>query len=470
MSNAERKVDVLVLGATGFTGRLIAQYLATHSQKQLFVLGLGARSEEKLKQVADELGIANKVDEFVNVDVKDKASVERAVKRTRVVINVVGPYWHYGTPVVDACVRNQVHYVDLCGESTWMRQIILQYDFAASRNRTIIVPACGYDSVPSDIVAWLANKTLKSYASLKRPGEQFIGIRSSISAQRPKGGFSGGTAASGMAMLEDTPKEVRRAALVPYSLSPVEGGKQQRPKLVYELSVPSLDTIVGAFWFMRTANVWVVQRTFGLIEALGKEVHGSAISTSERKAQVDQMRYGPNFMYDEFMEQPSKLTAMFTSTFLFLGIAMVSLFSPVRWLVKKMLPQSGEGPSEEERKKGSFTITNVTTSDSTPPINVTTIMTGQGDPGYASTCIMISECALSLLLSPHAYKGTPTSELTDVFRPTEFARQGGVLTPMTAFGEDLITRLCETAKFTFASYVTEGKEKVHGALEAKKDI
>jgi hypothetical protein len=109
----------------------------------------------------------------------------------------------------------------------------------------------------------------------------------------------------------------------------VEGGKQQRPKLVYELSVPSLDTIVGAFWFMRTANVWVVQRTFGLIEALGKEVHGSAISTSERKAQVDQMRYGPNFMYDEFMEQPSKLTAMFTSTFLFLGIAMVSLFSPV---------------------------------------------------------------------------------------------------------------------------------------------
>jgi hypothetical protein len=83
---------------------------------------------------------------------------------------------------------------------------------------------------------------------------------------------------------------------------------------------------------------------------------------------------------------------------------------------------------------------------------------------------MISECALSLLLSPHAYKGTPTSELTDVFRPTEFARQGGVLTPMTAFGEDLITRLCETAKFTFASYVTEGKEKVHGALEAKKDI
>jgi short subunit dehydrogenase-like uncharacterized protein len=101
MSNAERKVDVLVLGATGFTGRLIAQYLATHSQKQLFVLGLGARSEEKLKQVVDELGIANKVDEFVNVDVKDKASVERAVKRTRVVINVVGPYWHYGTPVVE---------------------------------------------------------------------------------------------------------------------------------------------------------------------------------------------------------------------------------------------------------------------------------------------------------------------------------------------------------------------------------
>ena len=101
MSNADRKVDVLVLGATGFTGRLIAQYLATHKQKQLFVLGLGARSETKLKEVVAELGIADKVDEFVNVDVKDRASVERAVKRTRVVINVVGPYWHYGTPVVE---------------------------------------------------------------------------------------------------------------------------------------------------------------------------------------------------------------------------------------------------------------------------------------------------------------------------------------------------------------------------------
>ena len=203
--------------------------------------------------MVEELGIADKVDEFVNVDVKDKASVERAVKRTRVVINVVGPYWHYGTPVVE-CVHPRsrkgqllTRIQRLCTESGPLRRpmwrvdldaadypsvrsqtpLILpqvlspcRYDFAASRNRTIIVPACGYDSVPSDIVAWLANKTLKSYASLKRPGEQFIGIRSSISAQRPKGGFSGGTAASGMAMLEDTPKEVRRAALTPYSLSP----------------------------------------------------------------------------------------------------------------------------------------------------------------------------------------------------------------------------------------------------------
>lgn len=114
-------------------------------------------------------------------------------------------------------------YSSVCCQTPFILSHLLisdRYDFAASRNRTIIVPACGYDSVPSDIVAWLANKTLKSYASLKRPGEQFIGIRSSISAQRPKGGFSGGTAASGMAMLEDTPKEVRRAALVPYSLSP----------------------------------------------------------------------------------------------------------------------------------------------------------------------------------------------------------------------------------------------------------
>lgn len=465
MSNSEQKLDILILGATGFTGRLISKYLATHAQKRLFVLGLGARSEGKLKQLVDELGISDKVDDLVNVNVQDKESIEQAVKRTRVVLNVVGPYWLYGTPVVDACVRNGVHYVDLCGETTWMQKIILEYDFAASRNGAIIVPACGYDSIPSDITAWLSNKTLKSYTALKRPGEQFIGILRSISAQNPKGGFSGGTAASMMSMLESTPKEVVRAALIPYSLSPVEGAEQPGPKFVYELMVPGVRHIVGCFWFMRSTNVWVVQRTFGLLEMLTK----SRIPTPERQAEVDKMRYGPNFMYDEFMEQESKLTALVTSTFFFIGFALMSLFSPFRALVKLIMPKSGEGPSEEQMNNGSFEITNVTTSDSTPPINVITTMTGKGDPGYSLTAIMISESALSLLLHPGA-ASKPTSELTDVIRPTEFARGGGVLTPMTAFGDNLITRLCATTKFTIASYVSEHKDQVNGRTEDRKAI
>lgn len=111
MSNSERKTDVLVLGATGFTGRLIVKYLATHPQKEYFTLGLGARSEPKLKQLVEELGVAAKVDALVNVDVKNPASVEQAVKSTRVVINVVGPYWLYGTPVVEYVFSNPRRYL-----------------------------------------------------------------------------------------------------------------------------------------------------------------------------------------------------------------------------------------------------------------------------------------------------------------------------------------------------------------------
>ena len=141
------KSDIFVLGATGFTGNLITRYLSAHPQRSQFSLALGARSPKKLKALVNKLNLSESSVKLVQVDVTDEGDVERAVRSTRVVINTVGPYWLWGTPVVRyvsrefmnyfvtypffiinrSCVRNGVHYVDLTGETHWIKKIIQEY-------------------------------------------------------------------------------------------------------------------------------------------------------------------------------------------------------------------------------------------------------------------------------------------------------------------------------------------------------
>ncbi|KAJ2918003.1 hypothetical protein MD484_g2368, partial [Candolleomyces efflorescens] len=465
----QSKKDILLLGATGFMGRIITKYLCAHVQKEHFTVALGARSLDKLEKMVQELGVKEKVDEFVKVDVGSPESVERAVKNARVVINVVGPYWTWGTPVVAACVKHGVHYVDLTGETPWIRKIVLEYHHAATQSGAIIVPSCGYDSIPSDIVPWLANKTLKAYVAANRPGTPFVGLGTSLSAQKHKGGISGGTLASLITGLEDCPPEARREGRKPYSISPFIGRKQPGPRFIYELVIPGAKSIIGGFWVMRNTNVWLVQRTFGLFESRAHEVHASGTATEEEKAEADKARYGPDFVYDEFLQTKSKLSAFVMSACLVVTFTLLTFVRPVRALVKKFGLQSGEGPSEEAMKKGYFEITNITTAGefTESPITVQTVVTGKGDPGYQLTGVMISESALSLLLPVHNWD-VAQEKPAEIRRTTPFAKQGGVLTPMTAFGEDLVNRFCTTSLFTFASYVLEDNGR---RIEAKdKDV
>ncbi|KAJ2931520.1 hypothetical protein H1R20_g5585, partial [Candolleomyces eurysporus] len=422
------KNDILVLGATGFMGRIITRYLCEHSQKQAFTLALGARSPDKLDQMVKELGVKDKVDELVKVDVGSPESVEKAVKGARVVINVVGPYWTWGTPVVAACAKHGVHYVDLTGETPWIRRIVLEYHHAAIQSGAIIVPSCGYDSIPSDMVPWLANKTLKAYVAANRPGTPFVGLGTSLSAQKHKGGISGGTLASLITSLEDYPKDIMREGSKPYCISPVVGRKQPGPRFIYELVIPRAKSLVGGFWVMRNTNVWLVQRTFGLLEAKALEVQASGTATEEEKAEANKARYGPDFVYDEFMQTKSKLSGFLMSVCLAATFALLTFVRPT---------------------------TNITKSagGSQPPITVQTVVSGKGDPGYLLTGVMISESALSLLL-PLSYNG-PRQPGSETRRTTSLAKEGGILTPMTAFGEDLVARLCDTKLFTCSSFVVE---------------
>jgi short subunit dehydrogenase-like uncharacterized protein len=301
-------------------------------------------------------------------------------------------------------VQNAVHYVDLSGETPWERDIIFEFDYAATKTGAIIVPGCGFDSVPSDLSAYLANKTIM--AALEEAGHQdFTGngssIKDSISAFQVKSGISGGTLNSFFTMLEEVDRAKIRYSALPYALSPVVGASIPRFQGSYELTIPGEKTFVGGYWLMRGANTAIVQRTFGLLEtqALEEEIMRPPRSTSV-VTQARKQRYGPKFKYDEFMVMPSALQALLFSYVFAFGMMLVAYVAPIRRLLRKYLPQPGEGPSDEEMKNGHFTATNLTTSATNPPIQAKTVIKLKGDPGYLLTSIMISESALTLLLPP----------------------------------------------------------------------
>ncbi|KAF8886011.1 hypothetical protein BD779DRAFT_1532051 [Infundibulicybe gibba] len=352
--------SVLVLGATGFTGRLITRYLSTHRN-----LDLGKSVER------------------ITVDVTRYKEVERAVRGKGVVINAVGPYWKWGTLVVRACVRNAVHYVDLTAEGVWMKEIIREFDYLATKTHSIIVPACGMDSIPSDLCVYLSNKTLKLHSQ------------------------------------DDIPRQQLMESGADYYLSP--GPTLSAHKI-----------LVGGFFFMQPTNRAVVHRTWGLLELYAREGKNADAS----------MRYGPKFVYDEFLVKPTLGAAIAYVTSLVIGLGLLVFAPPFRWWVKRQMPKSGDGPSEANMETGFLTCTNLTQSSSTPPITVQSSFKGAGDPGYLLTSILISEAALSLILpSP---EGTALPYL---------ARCGGVLTPVTAMGDVLVERLRRTGHVEFESTV-----------------
>jgi short subunit dehydrogenase-like uncharacterized protein len=247
---------------TGFTGKLITRYLSTHPQRTSFTFSLAARSRSKLDDLLTELSLTSSGSAapdsatvgVLQVDVTNFDQLEAAVRTARVVINTVGPYWRWGTPVVRrvvtcyfsmwycrsdstskshrACIRHAVHYVDLSGETPWIREIVAEcvssyfshpilsklsmttrFDYAATKTGTIVVPSCGMDSIPSDLSVYLSNQTLKS---LNPP----LDATTSTTAFKVRGGISGGTLASAISIFEELPIRTILAGSGDYSISP----------------------------------------------------------------------------------------------------------------------------------------------------------------------------------------------------------------------------------------------------------
>jgi len=368
----------------------------------------------------------------------------------KVVINTVGPFMRWGTPVVAACVKHGIHYVDLTGETFFVQHIIAEYDYAATKTGAVIIPCSGLDSIPSDVSVYLANKTLKGIAGPD------TAIENSTSAWEMRGGVSGGTLHTSMAALEEVPRATLEASMKDYVLSPVEGLPSPRPRLLYTLPLSS-PRVRGSFFAMIGINRSVVQRTWGLHELearrLSTRANANAVGQFDGQAERKRLTYGRQFRYDEFIAMPNAAVAVLFTIAFAAGLASLTLFPPLRWLFKKLVTQPGQGPSDEKMKKGWFKVTNITSSVPTaitPRTHVKSTIYGRGDPGYLATAVMISESALALVF--------------DTPKLPALARRGGVLTPMSALGDVLIERLKDTGRFEFTSEIVPGT----GQGEAKK--
>jgi short subunit dehydrogenase-like uncharacterized protein len=391
-----RTTDLVLYGATGYAGGLVADYIAeAHGQRIQWAIA--GRRRDALDAIADRLeaSFPGSRPEVIVADSSDPESLRAMAASARAVCSTVGPYARYGAPLVAACVEQGAHYCDLTGEPPFVRRMIDEHHEAARAAELAIVHCCGFDSVPSDLGVWFLQDRV-----IARDGAPCDQIELLM---KLKGGVSGGTLAS-MAQIFDDASDpaIRKVLGNPYSLAPGDRGpddREQRGVRYSELG----DTWTAPF-VMASINERVVRRTNQL---LGH-------------------RYGTDFRYKEAMPMGSGLrgrlkAASFTAG---LGAFTVGMASRrLRPLVMSRLPSPGEGPDQETLRTGFFRATLYGLRDGRKV--ATARIDGQGDPGYGANACMLGEAAVLL-----ATDGPPGAL--------------GVTTPAAALGEALRERLHAT--------------------------
>ncbi len=399
MSAGEREYDLIVYGATGFVGKLLAEYLAGHAPDGLRV-ALAGRSQSRLEQVRSGLPVPARSWPIVVADATDHDAMQSLAASTRVVATTVGPYHRYGLPLVLACAAAGTHYADLTGEVLFVRGAIEAAHTEAVRTGARLVVSCGFDSVPSDLGVHL----LHQQAQADGAGE--LGD-TTLLVTRLRGGLSGGTLDSMRSQLDAVGDDRSRAAVVfdPFALTS-DRRAEPRAKPHRDILGVYRDQTTGQWtapFVMAPYNTRVVRRSNSL--------RGQA--------------YGPSFRYREAMAFGVGMKAKATAIGLAaaLGGAMRLMANPrTRTVVDQALPAPGEGPSEEARTNGRFRMELRTTTTSGQ--RYLAVVAAKGDPGYAATAVMLGESALCLALDED-----------------RLSASGGVLTPAVAMGDALVERL-----------------------------
>lgn len=407
VSRTGRDHDVVVFGASGFVGRLTAEYLAAHAPEGTRI-ALGGRSQAKLEAVRAGLGARAADWPIVLADSADPAALLALAQSTRAVATTVGPYLRYGLPLVAACAEAGTHYADLTGEVLFMRHAIDEHDERAQATGARIVHTCGFDSIPSDLGVFLLAEAARERGLGTLTDTTFV-------VKKMRGGVSGGTVDSLRGQLDEARRDrTSRAILLdPYALSPDREAEPdlgpQRDPMGVERD-PALGGFLAPF-VMGTINTRVVRRS----NALQGHV------------------YGRDLRYREFMATGGLPLGPVIAGGIAAGVGalMAGLsFGPTRKLIDHVLPDPGEGPSERDRERGFFAIElHAITSSGT---RLVCDAKATGDPGYKATAVMLGEAALALALDEE-----------------KLPAAAGVLTPSTAMGHVLVDRL-QAAGQTYA--------------------
>ncbi|KAF2734764.1 hypothetical protein EJ04DRAFT_492775 [Polyplosphaeria fusca] len=416
MAQSPREYDLVLLGATGYTGKLTAEFISTNLPTDL-KWAIAGRNAAKLQGVVDELQNLSRDRKQPDVEIcsLDKAQLTTLAKKTRLIITTVGPYMFYGEPVLSACAENGTHYLDCTGEIPWYYDMVQKYHETAQRTGAIIIPQCGLDSVPADIMSFAVSNHIRKTLNAST-------LSVILTMYAAKSGVSGGTSSTALNLFSHYPLSHLLETLKPFSISPVRPTDPAKPpssSLFYRLlglqNIPELGG-VQTTGPMASVDTCIVHRSWGLY-------HQSSDSS---------LSYGPRFRFLEYMRARTTLAALVIK--LGFGVFGVLMAFPLsRWLLtplitKFVIPAPGEGPKKEDMKNDFMTYRALGIADSKGQEKVVGSLESKHG-GYGTTGLTLSAAAFVIL------KGDLAN--------TEAGRVGGgILTPAT-LGEPYVEMLRE---------------------------
>lgn len=396
----KRDFDLIIWGATGFTGNLVCDYINKNYNERELRWAIAGRNKKKILKLQQKLKIDDS--RTIIADSYDKDSLVKMVKKSKVVCTTVGPYAKYGTNLVEACIEGETNYCDITGETQWIRRIIDRFHAKAKEKNIKIINSCGFDSIPSDMGVFYSQKKM-----LDKTGKYASTINMRVAGA--KGGISGGTYNSLSNVLEEAlvDKEVRKTLTNPYGLNPID--KQFGPDKsdLREVIFDAVSNSWIAPFVMAGINTKIVRRSHALMDFM----------------------YGKNFAYDEATLTGKGIAGQIRGYMSLIPIFLATRKkgSIIKKIVDFILPRSGEGPSEKTRINGYYNLRFYLTADKMTYVSK---VLGDMDPGYGSTSKMLAESAICLALD----------EIPDTY---------GILTPSVALGDSLLKRLEENAGLTF---------------------
>ena len=396
----KKKFDLIIWGATGYTGKLVCEYIFKNYKNTNLKWALGGRDKSKIKSLISSLNLTSIP--YLIADSNNKNSLLDMTKMTKTICSTVGPYAKYGTLLVEACIESKTNYCDITGETQWIRKIIDKFHAKAVESKVKIINACGFDSIPSDLGVFYAQNNMKENIG-KYASKIYMRVINM------KGGVSGGTMHSFLNVLKQSRKNsnILKTIKNPHGLSPgvdfFDSDETDLKKIIYDRTCKEW---IGPF-VMASINTRIVRRSNYLID----------------------FKYGKDFIYNEALIVGKSIFSKFLGYFKLLPIYLISSVKNKTFnlLVRLALPKPGKGPTESSRKNGYFKFSFYVFDKK---LKAVVFVSGTGCPGYGSTSKMLAESSICLAID-------------------KLPNKSGILTPSTGLGAPLLSRLEKNADLKF---------------------